>query len=48
MILLTRDNDNKIILLIEFDGRQHYDINTKYYSEKNNTKMTGKKSMVSK
>lgn len=28
------DNDNKIILLIEFDGRQHYDINTKYYSEK--------------
>lgn len=28
------DNDNKIILLIEFDGRQHDDINTKYYSEK--------------
>ena len=28
------DEQNHIIKLIEFDGRQHYDINTKYYSEK--------------
>ena len=27
------DENNKIIRLIEFDGRQHYDINTHYFSE---------------
>ena len=27
------DKNNKIYRLIEFDGRQHYDINTKYFSQ---------------